>query len=86
MPVVNRIAEFSGDMTRWRQHLHSIPELGQDCHDTAAFVTARLREFGVVIKVWPFDPASMQLRLEDLAPLMGPRTKLVCVHHVSTSN
>lgn len=43
----------------------------------------RLREFGVVIKVWPFDPASMQLRLEDLAPLMGPRTKLVCVHHVS---
>ena len=47
MPVVNRIAEFSGDMTRWRQHLHSIPELGQDCHDTAAFVTARLREFGV---------------------------------------
>ena len=47
MPVVNRIAEFSGDMTRWRQHLHSLPELGQDCHDTAAFVTARLREFGV---------------------------------------
>ncbi|MCT4368918.1 cysteine desulfurase-like protein [Yangia mangrovi] len=43
----------------------------------------RLREFGVVIKVWPFDTKSMRLRLEDLAPLMGPRTKLVCVHHVS---
>lgn len=43
----------------------------------------RLREFGVVIKVWPIDTSSMQLRLEDLAPLMGPRTKLVCVHHVS---
>ncbi|MCA0942623.1 cysteine desulfurase-like protein [Salipiger pacificus] len=43
----------------------------------------RLREFGVVIKVWPFDTKSMRLQLEDLAPLMGPRTKLVCVHHVS---
>ncbi|MBE3640034.1 cysteine desulfurase-like protein [Mangrovicoccus sp. HB182678] len=43
----------------------------------------RLREFGVVIRVWPFDTDTMQLRLEDLEPLMGPRTKLVCVHHVS---
>ena len=47
MPVVNRIAEFSADMTRWRRHLHTIPELGQNCHDTAGFVAERLREFGV---------------------------------------
>ena len=47
MPVVNRIAEFSAEMARWRQHLHTIPELGQECHETAAFVAARLREFGV---------------------------------------
>ena len=47
MPVVNRIADFSADMTAWRQHLHSIPELGLDCHKTAAFVAERLREFGV---------------------------------------
>ncbi|MDS9469168.1 cysteine desulfurase-like protein [Paracoccus sp. MBLB3053] len=43
----------------------------------------RLREIGVVIKVWPFHRETMRLRLEDLEPLMGPRTKLVCVHHVS---
>ncbi|OWY11339.1 cysteine desulfurase-like protein [Thioclava sp. F42-5] len=42
-----------------------------------------LREFGVVIKNWPLDQASMSMRLEDLDPLMTPRTKLVCIHHVS---
>ena len=47
MPVVNRIADFAADMTAWRRHLHRIPELGLDCPETAAFVAARLREFGV---------------------------------------
>lgn len=47
MPVVNRIAEFAADMTTWRQHLHTIPELGMECPETAAFVAERLREFGV---------------------------------------
>ncbi|AUH65411.1 M20 aminoacylase family protein [Paracoccus zhejiangensis] len=47
MPVLNRIAEFGPDMTEWRRHLHQHPELGFDCHETAAFVAERLREFGV---------------------------------------
>lgn len=47
MPVVNRIAAFAEDMKTWRRHLHSIPELGLECHETAAFVVERLREFGV---------------------------------------
>ena len=47
MPVINRIADFADDMTAWRRHLHSIPELGLDCPMTAAFVAERLREFGV---------------------------------------
>ncbi|MEL6548747.1 MAG: M20 aminoacylase family protein [Pseudomonadota bacterium] len=47
MPIVNRIAEFAEDMTAWRRHLHQHPELGFDCHGTAAFVVERLREFGV---------------------------------------
>ena len=34
-------------MAAWRQHLHANPELGFDCHETADFVVARLREFGV---------------------------------------
>lgn len=47
MPVVNRIAEFAADMTAWRRHLHQHPELGLECHETAAFVAAQLRAFGV---------------------------------------
>ena len=47
MPIVNRIAEFADDMRTWRRHLHQHPELSLDCHQTAAFVTERLREFGV---------------------------------------
>ncbi len=47
MPVVNRIASFAPDMRAWRRHLHQRPETGFDCHETAAFVAARLREFGV---------------------------------------
>jgi hippurate hydrolase len=47
MPIVNRIADYSADMATWRRHLHTIPELGLECHQTAAFVAERLREFGV---------------------------------------
>ncbi|MBZ8119613.1 amidohydrolase [Roseovarius sp. LXJ103] len=47
MAVVNRIAGFAEEMTAWRRHLHMNPELGFECHDTAAFVVARLREFGI---------------------------------------
>ena len=47
MPIVNRIAEFAEDMKVWRRHLHQNPELGFDCHETAAFVVARLQEFGI---------------------------------------
>ncbi|AXC49556.1 amidohydrolase [Paracoccus suum] len=47
MPVLNRIAAFESDMTAWRRHLHQHPELGFECHQTAAFVAEKLREFGV---------------------------------------
>ncbi|MEM9523622.1 MAG: M20 aminoacylase family protein, partial [Pseudomonadota bacterium] len=47
MPVVNRIARNVPEMVQWRHHLHRHPELRFDCHETAAFVAARLREFGV---------------------------------------
>jgi len=47
MPVINRIADFTADMTEWRQHLHQNPEISFDCHQTAAFVAEKLRAFGV---------------------------------------
>lgn len=47
MPVINRIADYTADMTAWRRHLHQHPEIAFECHDTAAFVVERLREFGI---------------------------------------
>ena len=47
MPPVNRIASYADDMTAWRRHMHRRPELKFDCHETAAFVVERLKEFGV---------------------------------------
>jgi len=47
MPVLNRIADFAPEMTAWRRHLHERPELEFDCSETAAFISERLRDFGV---------------------------------------
>ncbi|TKA96840.1 amidohydrolase [Cereibacter changlensis] len=47
MPVLNRIADYSAEMTGWRRYLHQHPELEFNCHATAGFIAERLREFGV---------------------------------------
>ena len=47
MPVLNRIADFAPLMKTWRRDLHMHPELSFDCPETAAYITARLREIGV---------------------------------------
>ena len=45
MPILNRVAELHDEVTGWRRHLHTIPELLYDVHQTAAFVEGKLREF-----------------------------------------
>jgi amidohydrolase len=47
MPIINRVAEFSEEITEWRRHLHANPELDFDVHETAAFVVEKLKAFGV---------------------------------------
>jgi len=47
MPVINRIAEFHGEIAEWRRDLHSNPELQYDVHRTAGKVAELLRSFGV---------------------------------------
>lgn len=46
MPILNRAAELHDEVTGWRRHLHTIPELLYDVHQTAAFVQQKLLEFG----------------------------------------
>jgi amidohydrolase len=47
VPVINRIAALAPQMTEWRRALHRRPEIALDCAETACFVAARLRDFGV---------------------------------------
>jgi cysteine desulfurase family protein (TIGR01976 family) len=43
----------------------------------------RLQERGAVIRFWRVDPDSAELRLGDLEPLLGPRTRWVAMTHAS---
>ena len=47
MAFKNAVAELQPEIATWRQALHSDPELLFETHRTAAFVTQKLREFGV---------------------------------------
>lgn len=46
MPVINRVAEFAGEIAEWRRDLHRNPELLFALDRTSAFVADRLRHFG----------------------------------------
>ncbi|MBX3574214.1 MAG: amidohydrolase [Mesorhizobium sp.] len=46
MPILNRAAELQNEVAAWRQDLHRNPELNFDVFRTAAFVKAKLEEFG----------------------------------------
>ena len=47
MPVINRISDYFDEMQGWRHQIHSNPELGFECFETAKFVKSKLEEFGV---------------------------------------
>lgn len=47
MPVINRIADYAEEMKTWRCWIHAHPELALECHETAAYVVERLKDFGV---------------------------------------
>jgi amidohydrolase len=46
MPILNRAAEMQDEISAWRRHLHTVPELLYDVHRTAGFVAEKLAEFG----------------------------------------
>ncbi|MBP1849439.1 M20 aminoacylase family protein [Rhizobium halophytocola] len=46
MPIINRASELQPEVAGWRRYLHQNPELLYDVHNTAAFVTEKLKAFG----------------------------------------
>jgi amidohydrolase len=49
MPVHNRIAEFTADMTAWRRDIHAHPELAFDEHRTSDVVAEKLASWGIEV-------------------------------------
>lgn len=47
MPVINRVAALSDEITAWRRDFHENPELLFDVFRTAGVVERKLKEFGV---------------------------------------
>ena len=47
MPILNRAAELQDEVSGWRRYLHENPEILYDVENTAAFVAAKLKEFGI---------------------------------------
>jgi cysteine desulfurase family protein (TIGR01976 family) len=52
-------------------------------HESNIGCWRRLEERGVVVKEWPVDAGTQALRVEELLPLLTPRTRLVCFTHAS---
>ncbi|WP_105385579.1 M20 aminoacylase family protein [Neorhizobium alkalisoli] len=47
MPILNRAAELQGEVSEWRRYLHENPEILYEVENTASFVAAKLKAFGV---------------------------------------
>lgn len=47
MPITEYMNRIAPDVTAWRRHLHSIPELGFQEHQTSAYIASKLDEWGV---------------------------------------
>ena len=52
-------------------------------HEANIGAWRRLEASGVVLKEWRLNPQTVDLHLDDLEPLLGPRTRLVCFTHCS---
>lgn len=52
-------------------------------HEANIGAWARLADAGVIVRVWRVDVPSMDLRLQDLDPLIGPRTKWIAMTQAS---
>ena len=43
------MSEFKDQLIRWRHHLHTIPELAFELHETAAYIAKELRAMGLEV-------------------------------------
>ena len=43
MPILNSINQMLTEMTKWRQDLHKIPEIGLEEYETSEYIKNKLK-------------------------------------------
>src|ERR1700738_4276762 len=77
MPIVNRVADLQPDIQAWRRDIHAHPELLYEVHRTAAFVAARLREFGCDAVAPGLGPTGVLGVIKGGRPAAGSDVKVI---------
>ena len=49
MPIINRIADFHGQMQEWRHDIHAHPEIAFEEDRTSDIVARELETFGIEV-------------------------------------
>jgi cysteine desulfurase family protein (TIGR01976 family) len=57
--------------------------IAETAHEANAGPWARLSEHGFAVRIWPMDPETTELHLDDLRSILSARTAIVAFPHVS---
>ena len=80
MPVIDRIAAMTDEMTAWRRHLHTHPETAFEEHETAAFVAERLASFGIDVDTGLAGTGVVGTLVAGDGPAVGLRADMDALH------
>jgi len=80
VPVIDRIAAMTDEMTAWRRHLHTHPETAFEEHETAAFVAERLASFGIDVDTGLAGTGVVGTLVAGDGPAVGLRADIDALH------
>jgi len=80
VPVIDRIAAMTDEMTAWRRHLHTHPETAFEEHETAAFVAERLASFGIDVDTGLAGTGVVGTLVAGDGPAVGLRADMDALH------
>jgi hippurate hydrolase len=76
MEIKQRIDRLAPELVGWRHHLHAHPELAFEEKETAAFIAAKLREFGLEVKEGIGGTGVVGMLRRGNGPMVGLRADI----------
>jgi len=74
--IKSRIDKLSSEFIGWRRHLHAHPELAFEEKETAAFIAAKLRDFGLEVREGIGGTGVVGLLRRGNGPMVGLRADI----------